>query len=112
MHFGGPRGMGLEAALLAKKLGHRAIVVVEKFSDTNAVHVSLAEDGSHNVEHVLEGDTVIEVLGYLGYNRGELVTRIRLSCEKALRRGDLTSKESRWLVRAFRQGLDGYTYLE
>jgi len=82
------------------------------FGDTNAVHVSLAEDGGYNVDHVLEGDTVTEVLGYVGYNRGELVTRIRLACEKALRRGDLTLKESRQLIRAFREGLDGYTYLE
>ncbi len=82
------------------------------FGDTNAVHVGQDEDGSYRIDHVLEGDTVTEVLGYVGYHRGELVTRVRLACEQALRRGDLTLKESRRLLRAFRHGLDGYTYLE
>ncbi len=82
------------------------------FGDTNAVHVSLDDDGGYVIDSVLEGDSVTEVLGYVGYNRGELVTRVRLACEKALRRGDMTLKESRRLLRAFRHGLDGYTYLE
>ncbi len=82
------------------------------FGDTNAVHVSLDEDGSYTIDTVLEGDTVTEVLGYVGYQRGELVTRVRLACEKALRRGDLTLRDSKRLLRAFRNGLDGYTYLE
>ncbi len=82
------------------------------FGDTNAVHVSVDPEGGYSVDAVLEGDTVTEVLGYVGYHRGELVTRVRLACEKALRRGDLTLKESRRLLRSFRLGLDGYTYLE
>jgi arginine decarboxylase len=82
------------------------------FGDTNAVHVSVDPDGGYSIDCVLEGDTVTEVLGYVGYNRGELVTRVRLACEKALRRGDLQLEDSRRLLRAFRQGLDGYTYLE
>ncbi|MFH1467761.1 MAG: biosynthetic arginine decarboxylase [Pseudomonadota bacterium] len=82
------------------------------FGDTNAVHVSLGEDGSYCIDHVLEGDTVTEVLTYVGYSRAELVTQVRLACEQALRRGDLTLKDSRRLLRAFRNGLDGYTYLE
>jgi arginine decarboxylase len=82
------------------------------FGDTNAVHVSLAAYGGYNIDSVLEGDTVTEVFGYVGYHRGELVTRVRLACEKALRRGDLTLKESRHSLRAFRHDLDGYTYLE
>ena len=82
------------------------------FGDTNAVHVSLDDDGGYVIDSVLEGDTVTEVLGYVGYNRGALVTRVRLACEKAMRRGDLTIQESKHLLRAYRHGLDGYTYLE
>jgi arginine decarboxylase len=82
------------------------------FGDTNAVHVSLGEDGNYRIDHVLEGDTVTEVLTYVGYSRAELVTQVRLACEQALRRDDLTLKDSHRLLRAFRNGLDGYTYLE
>ncbi|HEY5959712.1 MAG TPA: biosynthetic arginine decarboxylase, partial [Polyangiaceae bacterium] len=37
------------------------------FGDTNAVHVKLTED-SYQVRHVVKGDSVSEVLRYVGYN--------------------------------------------
>ena len=43
------------------------------FGDTNAVHVSLDEDGSICVEHVIKGDTVREVLDYVQYSADELI---------------------------------------
>jgi len=82
------------------------------FGDTNAVHVSQEDSGAYRIDAVLEGDTVTEVLSYVQYSRRELVSRLRLACEQALRRGDLSLAESRRLLRSFRLGLDGYTYLE
>ncbi|MBX9626991.1 MAG: biosynthetic arginine decarboxylase, partial [Gemmataceae bacterium] len=38
------------------------------FGDTNAVHVSLEEDGTPNVDTVIKGDTVTEVLNYVQYS--------------------------------------------
>ncbi|MCB9760157.1 MAG: biosynthetic arginine decarboxylase [Alphaproteobacteria bacterium] len=82
------------------------------FGDTNAVHVSLDPEGGYRIDHVLEGDTVTEVLTYMEYDRAELIRRIRRSAEEALRAGQLTLKQSRLLVKSFQQGLEGYTYLE
>ena len=82
------------------------------FGDTNAVHVSLDEDGAYRIDHVVEGDTVSEVLEYVQYNRHDLINRVRAACEQAMRSGDITIEESRRLLRSFTQGLDGYTYLE
>jgi len=81
------------------------------FGDTNAVHISLSEDG-YRIDHVVEGDSVAEVLGYVQYQKQDLVKRVRQANEEALRRGLLTLEESALLMRRFDEGLSGYTYLE
>lgn len=82
------------------------------FGDTNDVQVSLAEGGGYVIDHVEPGDTVTEVLAYVSYSRDNLVARVRRAAEKALRAGRITIDESRKLLRAYEEGLSGYTYLE
>ena len=83
------------------------------FGDTNAVHVSVAdnEDG-YVVDDVVDGDTVTEVLSYVQYEREDLVRRVRMSIERAHRAGRLTKSQGGRLLRFFRKSLDGYTYLD
>ena len=81
------------------------------FGDTNAVHIALT-DGGYRIAHVVEGDSVTEVLGYVQYQKQNLVQRVREATEEALRRGLLTFEESALLIRRFDEGLSGYTYLE
>jgi arginine decarboxylase len=82
------------------------------FGDTNDVQVSLAPGGGYLIERVDPGDTVTEVLKYVSYNKEDLVARLRRSTETALRQGKLTLDESRRMLRAYEEGLSGYTYLE
>jgi arginine decarboxylase len=81
------------------------------FGDTNAVHIALDESG-YRIDHVVEGDSVTEVLGYVQYQKQQLVQQVRQANEQALRRGLLTFEESALLMRRFEEGLSGYTYLE
>jgi arginine decarboxylase len=81
------------------------------FGDTNAVHVSLVE-GTYRIDHVVEGDSVSEVLGYVQYDKRHLVQCMRQANEEALRKGLLTFEESALLMRRFEEGMSGYTYLE
>jgi arginine decarboxylase len=81
------------------------------FGDTDAVHVRLDEEGRYNVEHVVEGDDVSEVLHYVQYDAKALVERVRRTIEVALRRGDISLSDSARLRRRFEQGLHDYTYL-
>jgi arginine decarboxylase len=81
------------------------------FGDTNAVHVSLGEDGRYLLEHVVVGDTVSEVLSYVEYDRLDLVRRVRDSAELAVRRGELSFEQSAELMKRYEEGLSGYTYL-
>jgi arginine decarboxylase len=81
------------------------------FGDTNAIHVRVEEDG-YRIDHVVEGDSVTEVLGYVQYDRADLVRRVRAASEEALRARAITFEESALLLRRFEEGLSGYTYLE
>lgn len=80
--------------------------------DTNAVHVSLEEDGTPNVDTVIKGDTVTEVLNYVQYSAEKLTDRVRKDVEKAVRQGRITAAESRQFLKFYETGLEGYTYLE
>jgi arginine decarboxylase len=80
------------------------------FGDTDAVHVKL--DGDHyRVEHVVEGDSVTEVLSYVQYSKEDLISRVRRAMEAALLNKRLTPAESGRLMRRYEEALEGYTYL-
>jgi len=81
------------------------------FGDTDAVHVRLAEDGTCNVDHLVEGDAVDDVLRYVQYERRALIEKVRRTIETALREDRITLEESARLRRRYRQGLEEYTYL-
>jgi arginine decarboxylase len=82
------------------------------FGDTNAVHISLDDDGNYSVDHVIEGDTVSDVLRYVQYTKGDLVKLVRRAAERAMKEGRMTVESARMLVDAYQQGMEGYTYLE
>jgi arginine decarboxylase len=82
------------------------------FGNTNTVHVSLAEGGGYQIEHVVTGDTVTDVLKYVSYSREELVARVRRFAELAVRANRMSLEETRSMLRMYEEGLAGYTYLE
>ncbi len=81
------------------------------FGDTHAVQVTITENG-YLLDHVVPGNTVDEVLRSVMYTRESLLDRMRRSTEIALRAGQMSLEESRHLLRAYEEGLNGYTYLE
>ena len=71
-----------------------------------------ALDGDdYRVEHVVEGDSVTEVLSYVQYSKDDLISRVRRAVEAALRDKRLTLAESGRLMRRYEEALEGYTYL-
>jgi arginine decarboxylase len=82
------------------------------FGDTNAVHVSIDEDGEYTVDDVIKGDTVREVLAYVQYNGEKMTEMLRKDVERAVRAGKISLSESKKLIQFYESGLDGYTYLE
>ncbi len=82
------------------------------FGNTNTVHVSLASGGGYQIEHVVTGDTVTDVLKYVSYSREELVAKVRRFAELAVRASRMSLEETRSMLRMYEEGLAGYTYLE
>ncbi len=82
------------------------------FGDTNAVHVSLDENGKPSIDEVIDGDSVREVLSYLQYVPEDLVSRMRRDADKAMRVGSLTPQQARELLEFYEAGMLGYTYFE
>lgn len=81
------------------------------FGDTHAVHVHLNEDNAVEIESIVKGDTVREVLSYVQYNEDALVDRLQAAIETAVRNGRIDERESGQFLKFYEQRLAGYTYL-
>ncbi len=80
------------------------------FGDTNAVHIHLTPKG-YQIEHVVKGDTMREVVGYVQYDAEDLIESIRQQTEQALQEQRITIQESQLLLQNYERSLNRYTYL-
>ncbi|MDX2242558.1 MAG: biosynthetic arginine decarboxylase [Leptolyngbyaceae cyanobacterium bins.302] len=80
------------------------------FGDTNAIHITLTPKG-YQIDHVVKGDTMTEVLGYVQYDSEDLVESIRQQTEQALQEKRITIEESQLLLQNYERSLTRYTYL-
>ncbi|MDD2550596.1 MAG: biosynthetic arginine decarboxylase [Bacteroidales bacterium] len=81
------------------------------FGDTNAVHVSVTDKG-YNIDQIIDGETVAEVLDYVQYNAKKLVRTVETWVTKAVKSGTISTEEGKEFLSNYRSGLYGYTYLE
>ncbi len=81
------------------------------FGDTNAVHISVYED-RYEIDRVIDGETVAEVLDYVEYNPKKLVRNVETWVTSSMKAGKITPEEGREFLSNYRSGLYGYTYLE
>ena len=82
------------------------------FGDTHVAHIKLDESGQWWVDEIIEGDSVAEVLKYVQFDATQLGAEIRRECERAVRKKQLSPKESKLFMKIYEGGLAGYTYLE
>ncbi|MCS7031286.1 MAG: biosynthetic arginine decarboxylase [Gloeomargarita sp. SKYG116] len=80
------------------------------FGDTNVVHIRLSPNG-YQIEHVVKGDTLREVLGYVQYNAEDLLEQLRRQSEAALQAKRITLEEAQRLLSHYEHSLNRYTYL-
>lgn len=81
------------------------------FGDTNAVHVSVDEEG-YKVDQVIDGETVAEVLEYVQYNPKKMVRTVETWVTTSVKAGIISLEEGKEFLSNYRSGLYGYTYLE
>ena len=85
------------------------------YGDTHVVHVSFDDSpgvGDWDLDEVVEGDTVKEVLNYVQYDSEDLIKAMRRDVERAVKAGRLAVAEGQSLLKFYDQGMEGYTYLE
>lgn len=81
------------------------------FGDTNVVHAELGDDGQWKLSHLVEGDTIEEVLHYVQYNTEKLNIQLYALLERSLHSGKISPAESAQIKKMFKQSLESYTYL-
>ena len=81
------------------------------FGDTNAVHISVYKD-HYEIDQVIDGETVAEVLDYVQYSPKKLVRNVETWVTHSMKTGKITPEEGREFLSNYRSGLYGYTYLE
>ena len=64
------------------------------FGDTNTVHVSVHKDG-YEIEQIIDGETVAEVLDYVQYNPKKLVRNVETWVTRSMKSGKITPEEGR-----------------
>lgn len=80
------------------------------FGDTNVVHIEMQPKG-YQIQYLVKGDTVTEVLGYVQYKAEDLLEKIRQQTEKALEEKRITLEECQLLLQDYEKSLNCYTYL-
>jgi arginine decarboxylase len=80
------------------------------FGDTNVVHIAMTPKG-YQIEYLVKGDTIQEVLGYVQYNSEDLLETMRRRTEQALQDNRITLEESQLLLENYERSLRSYTYL-
>lgn len=81
------------------------------FGDTNAVHISVYKD-RYEIDRIIDGETVAEVLDYVQYNPKKLVRNVETWVTASMKAGKISPEEGREFLSNYRSGLYGYTYLE
>jgi arginine decarboxylase len=81
------------------------------FGDTNAVHVTVNEDG-YEIDQIIDGESVAEVLDYVQYNPKKMVRAVETWVTSSVKAGILSAEEGKEFLSNYRSGLYGYTYLE
>lgn len=81
------------------------------FGDTNAVHISVYKD-RYEIDRVIDGETVAEVLDYVQYSPKKLVRNVETWVTSSMKAGRISPEEGRAFLSNYRSGLYGYTYLD
>lgn len=81
------------------------------FGDTNAVHV-VVNDKGYEIQQMIEGETVADVLDYVQYDAKKLVRTMESWVSSSVKEGRLSVLEGKEFLNIYRSGLYGYTYWE
>jgi arginine decarboxylase len=82
------------------------------FGDTNAVHITCKGKEGYQIEQVIDGESVADVLDYVQFSDKNLVRTMEAWVSSSVKEGKISLLEGREFLAIYRSGLYGYTYLE
>ena len=80
------------------------------FGNTTVAQIKITSQG-YQIEHIVKGDAIENVLNYVGYDAKDLLETMRRRTEVALTENRITIKEAQKLLGNYERGLSSYTYL-
>nr|VTO95316.1 Biosynthetic arginine decarboxylase [Mycobacterium riyadhense] len=80
--------------------------------DTNLASVRVHGDGTFEFVREMSGDSISDVLSYVGYDEQRLLEQLRRTAEQAVCNQRITLAHRQELVESFTASLRGYTYHE
>ncbi|MBF2056296.1 MAG: biosynthetic arginine decarboxylase [Cyanobacterium sp. T60_A2020_053] len=80
------------------------------FGDINVVHITSGEN-NYQIQYIVKGDTVNNVLEYVEYKGEQLQEQVRCLTEDAVSKNKLTLEQAQLLLKNYDQNLRSYTYL-
>ncbi len=80
------------------------------FGSTNVAQIKITSQG-YQIEHIVKGDKIKNVLNYVDYDPEDLIEIMRRRTELALKEHRITIDEAQKLLSNYERGLDSYTYL-
>lgn len=82
------------------------------FGDTNIVSVRISPDGHYDLVNEIHGDSVADVLYYSEFDIKDMIVSFRETAEEAIHQGLISAGDRPEIMRAYDNGLRGYTYYE
>jgi len=82
------------------------------FGDTNAVHIVCNDKGGYEIDKVIDGESVEDVLDYVNFSDKALVRTMENWVSRSVKEGKISLQEGKEFLNIYRGGLYGYTYLE
>lgn len=80
------------------------------FGSTTVAQIKITPQG-YQIEHIVKGDKIKNVLDYVDYDSEDLIEIMRRRTELALKEHRITIDEAQKLLSNYERGLDSYTYL-
>ena len=80
--------------------------------NTNVLHVRIDAKGHIDVVRQIAGDRVDEILKYMEYDPEAMTEGMKTRLDKSARAGLITARDKTQFLRAYREGMKGYTYFE
>ena len=92
-------------------VGTKTLSSYALIDSTNAVHVSVDENGYH-IDKIIDGETIADVLDYVQFDPRKLVRTLERWVTSAVKDGKISLEEGKEFLSNYRSGLYGYTYLD